>query len=261
MSLPATESRSTGTQSPSPDIAAVKLPGFWIIGAELWFVTIEFVYRKKKTPNNEILKYDYAVVVLPQSTASIVGDILRAPPADNPHDKLRTELTRRTTESEKRRTQQLLTTEKLGDRKPFELLRRMHQLLGDHDETIDGSIFRELFLQRLPHQARMILSILAEPLETLAQTADKIMNVSTLGISAFHKKAPAAAQPQASASLEEKASQLLQLKNRLSEQVVQLAKSLRDLHSRPSRSPSPQTSRSRWRCTSRTATNNCWYHQ
>lgn len=44
---------------------------------------------------------------------------------------------------------QLLTFEKLGDRKPIELLRSMEQLLGDKAGTMDVFILEELFLQRL----------------------------------------------------------------------------------------------------------------
>lgn len=261
MSLPATESTPAGAQSLSTGIAAVKLPDFWTTDAELWFITIESIFRKNRI-TTQISKYDYVVAALPQSTASIVRDVLRAPPADNPYDKLKTELTRRTTESEQRRIQQLLTTEELGDRKPSELLRRMHQLLGDRAEALDASIFKELFLQRLPQQVRMILSTLSQPLETLAQTADKIMDVSSLGISAFHQKAPAAAQSQASPTLEEKFSQLLQSNKSLSEQVDLLSRKLRDIPSRPSRSSSPHPSRAPRRSTSRGPTNNwCWYHQ
>lgn len=261
MSPPATESTSTGDQISPPSIATVKLPEFWTTDSELWFITIESIFRKNRI-TTQLSKYDYVVAALPQSIASIVRDVLRAPPADNPYEKLKMELTRRTTESEQRRIQQLLTTEELGDRKPSDLLRRMHQLLGDRAESLDASIFKELFLQRLPQQVRMILSTLSEPLETLAQMADKIMDVSALGISAVSQKPPAAGQSSGAHSLEEKFSQLLQSNKRLSEQVDQLAKNLRDLRARPSRPSSPHTSRGRRPSATRDDTNRwCWYHR
>lgn len=86
-------------------------------------------------------KLDYVVAALPQSTASVVRDILRSPPADQPYETLRKELIRRTTESEQRRLQQLLTAEELGGRKPTKFLRRMEHLLGDKATTMDTSIF------------------------------------------------------------------------------------------------------------------------
>ena len=52
----------------------------------------------------------------------------------------------------------MFNSEKLGDRKPTQLLRRMQQLLGDTPGVTDGSFIRELFLQRLPANVRMVLA-------------------------------------------------------------------------------------------------------
>ncbi|XP_037508781.1 uncharacterized protein LOC119385410 [Rhipicephalus sanguineus] len=121
---------------------------------------------------------DYVIGALPPAVIAIVRDILRSPPPDNPYDTPKAELIRRTTESEQRRLQQLLTAEELGHRKPTELLRRMRHLIGDNPAALDASILRELFLQRLPQQVRMILSVSStETLDSLAQMADKIMDV------------------------------------------------------------------------------------
>jgi len=43
--------------------------------------------------------------------------------------------------------QQLFNTEELGDRKPFQLLWQMQQLLGDKANDMDGVFIQELFLQ------------------------------------------------------------------------------------------------------------------
>ena len=53
----------------------------------------------------------------------------------------------------------------------------MNQLLGDKASTTDSTFLRELFLQRLPANVRMVLASTAEPasLEQLATLADKIM--------------------------------------------------------------------------------------
>ena len=56
----------------------------------------------------------------------------------------------------------------------------MQQLSGNKFSSTDASFLKELFLQRLPGNVRMVLaSINSNDLETLASTADKIMEVST----------------------------------------------------------------------------------
>ncbi|XP_064482933.1 uncharacterized protein LOC135395772 [Ornithodoros turicata] len=79
--------------------------------------------------------------------------------------------------SSQRRLQQLLTNEELGDQKPTQLLRRMRALVGD--ATLDSSLLQELFLQRLPAEARRILAAAGSTsLEDLAKLADRILDHS-----------------------------------------------------------------------------------
>ncbi|CAN7994887.1 unnamed protein product [Ixodes pacificus] len=101
------------------------------------------------------------------------------PPATHPYDKIKEELIKRTTASEQRRLQQLLTNEELGDRKPSQLLRSMRQLLGDRAASFDDTILRERFLQRIPSNARMILATSSDiSLDCLAELADKILDIA-----------------------------------------------------------------------------------
>lgn len=92
------------------------------------------------------------------------------------------------TESHQRWMQLLLTTEKLGYQKPIQLLRHIRHHLGNDSASADTTIFRELFLQQLPHQVRMILSVSSSnSFEALAEKADKIMEVGIPGIAAVHR--------------------------------------------------------------------------
>ncbi|CAN8004677.1 unnamed protein product [Ixodes hexagonus] len=156
-----------------------------MMDSELWFLHIEATFRRGRITSQSAM-FGYVVAALAQAATALVRDIQRTPPADLPYGRLKTELIRRTTASEQQRLQQLLTSEELGDRKPSELL-RMHQLLGDKAENLDISIFRELFLQRLPHDVRRVLTT-ADPcsLESVARMADKIMEVRSPGIFAVH---------------------------------------------------------------------------
>ena len=114
-----------------------------------------------------------------------VRDLILHPPAEQPYDKIKEQLIRRTATSKQRRLQQLFTAEELGDRKPTQLLRRMQQLLGDHADTADNSFLRELFLQRLPANVRMVPASTPDTSkkDKLAEMADKIMEVATPAVS------------------------------------------------------------------------------
>ena len=93
---------------------------------------------------------------------------------------LKAELIKHTAASEQRKLQQLLGREDLGDCKPTQLLCRMQQL-GDHITTPDNAFLKQLFLQRLPANVRMLLAS-ADPstdLPMLAEMADKIIEVAS----------------------------------------------------------------------------------
>ena len=120
------------------------------------------------------------IASLSPEIACEVRDLLIRPPEDRPYDTLKTELIKRMAASEQRKLQQLIG-EELGDRKPTQLLRRMQQLLGDHAGPItDNGFLKELFLQRLPANVRMVLaSADCHDLAKLADMADKIVEVAS----------------------------------------------------------------------------------
>lgn len=168
----------------APDVAAVsvalKLPPFWPADPELWFAQVEAQFACRRITSQRS-KFDYVVSSLAPEYASEVRDLLIRPPTDHAYDTLKAQLTKRTTASERRKLQQLFTAEELGDRKPTQLLRRMQQLLGDRPGMTDDSFLRELFLQRLPPNVRMVLASTADGtgLEQLAELADTVMEVAT----------------------------------------------------------------------------------
>ena len=222
----------------------LKLPPFWPSDPDVWFAQVEAQFSTRGITAQKT-KYDYVVASLSPEFATEVRDlILRVP--TNPYDTLKQQLIARTAVPEQRRLQQLFNSMELGDRRPTQLLRRMQQLLGDNAATTDGPLLRELFLQRLPPNVRMVLasSGAAESLDDLATLADKVLD----------------AAPPSMASITQPSSEVDDLRtevSRLTELVTSLTTQGR---SSRYRSPSPRR-QPRPRTPPPTPSHGlCWYH-
>lgn len=223
----------------------IKLPPFWPSDPEVWFAQVDAHFTTRRVTSQKA-RFDHVIASLSPEFATEVRDLILKPPAERPYDILREQLTKRTAASEQRKLQQLFTTEELGDRKPTQLLRRMQQLLGDRPGITDGAFLRELFLQRLPSNVRMVLASTPDvSLEKVAELADKVMEVATPSVSAV-----------ATNALTTEVEQLRTEVTRLQRLVASLSHRSRS-HSRtsPSRSPSPAPSGAS------TESTRCWYHR
>ncbi|XP_063951644.1 uncharacterized protein LOC135153207 [Lytechinus pictus] len=151
----------------------LKFPPYWPGDPGLWFAQVEAQFLTRSITRQDT-KFAHVISSLQSEVAQEVMDFIIDPPAQDRYDKLR----QRTGVSEQKRIHQLLTAEELGDRKPTQLLRRMKQLLGD--STLEDSILKQLFLQRLPNNVRIILASSSDavPIEQLAELADKILEVA-----------------------------------------------------------------------------------
>ena len=259
----ATVEREPHAPGTATAISAVnlKLPPFWSSDPEVWFQQVEAQFRTRGITVQHT-KFDYIVASLSQEFATEVRDLIIRPPTDAPYDALREQLVKRTTASEQRKLQQLFNAEDLGDRKPTQLLRRIQQLLGERTSTTDSTFLRELFLQRLPNNVRMILASTSNTtsLDELAQLADKIVDVSSPSISAVQNPPP----PQLGAEVDQlrtEVTRLQELVKSLTHQHHSRTPTRRSSTQRPStpRSISPRPSSSR---SSSPATRSiCWYHR
>ncbi|XP_064462746.1 uncharacterized protein LOC135373499 [Ornithodoros turicata] len=163
---------------------AIKLPEFWANDPQVWFTQVEAQFAIRNISSQSTC-FNYVVAALTPSVATEVRDVLLSPPAEKPYDTLKEQLISRTSASEQRRIQQLLTSEELGDRRPTQLLRRPQKLLGEKASTIDESLLRKVFLQHLPANVRMILaSAKSTTLSDIANMADNIMDVGSPVIAA-----------------------------------------------------------------------------
>ncbi|KAH6933752.1 hypothetical protein HPB50_017756 [Hyalomma asiaticum] len=119
----------------------------------------------------------------------IINAVHDDPAEQNAYTALKQLLIRRLTPSEPQRLQQLLHNTELGDRTPSQLLRQMRQLLHTDGATTtdaDSRPLRELFLQRLPVNVRMILASAADKrLSELAELADSVVAVAPPSVAAL----------------------------------------------------------------------------
>ena len=234
----------TDEHAPGGRVTAVqvKLPPFWPADPHVWFAQVEAQFTTRGVTTQRT-KFDYIISSLAPEVATEVRDLILQPPEDTPYDKLKEQLIKRTAASEQKRLQQLFNAEELGDRKPSQLLRRMEQLLGDKARTTDGAFLRELFLQRLPQNVRMVLASTADTgnLDDVAQLADKIMEVATPSLSIAAVNTPS--------ELECLRSEVAELKS-----MLQGFQSSKRSSSRRSPSPAPQ------RQPPSLSPELCWYH-
>ena len=220
---------------------SVKIPPFWPSDPQVWFAQVEAQFSMRGI-TAQPTKFDYIVASLSPEFATEVRDLILQF-STHPYATLKEQLIRRTAASEQRRFQQLITTEELGDRRPSQLLRRIQQLLGDSAAATDGTFVRELFLQRLPANVRMVLASTGDTvsIEELAELADKIVEVATPAISGI--TAPPLREVE----------QLRAEVSRLADLVTSLS-----IQGRKPRGRSPSPSRTR---TTGDDPVLCWYHQ
>ena len=184
-------SNSTRGTVPQPEVSAVavKLPDFWPADPALRFARAEFMFSSRGITQQRT-KFDHVAFALSNEFALEVRDILLSPPTEDPYDTLKAELIRRTQTSEQKRLRQLLTEEELGDQSPSNLLRQMQRLVGDHQ--LDEGLMRELFMQRMPSNVRLVLAATPHTtsLEEHAAIADRVMEATSHTVSHVSDQQP-----------------------------------------------------------------------
>lgn len=228
----------------------IKLPPFWPADPQVWFAQVEAQFNTRGITTQKT-RFDHVIASLSPEFAVEVRDLLIRPPADTPYDTLKAELIKRTAASEQRKLQQLISGEELGDRKPTQLLRRMQQLLGDHlGAAPDNNAFlKELFLQRLPANVRMVLASAdaTTDLAKLADMADKIVEVATPTVAAISQPNPDPDIQQLRAEVTRLAELVASLTTHRPRRDRSLSRNRRTHSPAPTNSLQPQDSL-------------CWYH-
>ncbi|BHF77644.1 hypothetical protein SprV_0602075300 [Sparganum proliferum] len=165
---------SDSTSQPIAGTHTFDLPSVWLGDIALWLRTVESRFALRQI-TREDTKFHYVVAALPMVIATDLRDIIDWPPTEAPYTALKEALISRISLSTQKRLQRLISEEDLGNRKPTQLLRRLEQLADG--QMLDATMFKQLFLQRLPPSVQAILApnIPSSTVQTLAATADRIL--------------------------------------------------------------------------------------
>lgn len=153
---------------------SVRIPPFWSINPAMWFSQVEAQFAIAGI-SNDFTRYNTVVGAMDSSVLTHVSDILLGPEQQKSYKALKERLIQQFADSEQQRLRKLLQDLPLDGKKPTALLREMRTLAGS---TVSDELLQSLWSQRLPTQAKAILSAHDGNLDQLAKLADKIVEVN-----------------------------------------------------------------------------------
>ena len=162
---------------------SMKLPTFWTVQPEVWFVQAEAQFRLRRIDADET-RYYYVVAALDQDTAARVLDLVNTPPDSDKYVALKTRLLDTFGLSPRQRASRLLHFRPLGDSKPSALMDEMLALVADHTPCL---LFEQLFLERLPEDIRIqLVDTKFDDLRHLARRADALWSSRDMELSSVN---------------------------------------------------------------------------
>ncbi|GAA49140.1 transposon Ty3-G gap-Pol polyprotein [Clonorchis sinensis] len=173
-----TTTQSSNTLLPQPTInaASVHLPPFWHHDPCIWFTQAQAQFALRGITQEHTMYY-HVLAVLPPELAADLRDVLLNPDDTKPYTQLRNAIITRTSLSEHKRLEQLISGETLDGCTPSQFLRRLYGILGDR--KIDDALLKQLFLKRLPTHVQSILAPDTDKVQLtqLANIADRILEI------------------------------------------------------------------------------------
>lgn len=232
---------------PNPEInqqyvsrVAIKPPPFWKSDPKLWFIQLEAQFELSHIVLDGT-KYNHVLSAIDTDILTQVTDFLINPPQLGKYEGIKNRLISIYSDSSEKKLRKLLSETSLGDRKPSQLLNEMTRLGGS---SVSQEILKTLWLQHLPTQIQSVLAASSDSLENLSKMADKIAEIE---------------QPQSFAVATDNHSNLVDLVQKLAQQVEELKLCQNQNTFRRNRSRTPHRTRLN-QGNSTSASNLCWYH-
>lgn len=154
---------------------SVRLPPFWRERPEIWFKSVEAQFALPPAITCDLTMYNTVVAALDGDILGQVSDVIMDPPAEEKYKTLKNRLVERFSDSEAKRLKKLLADFSLDGRTPSQLAREMKLLAGN---KVSGEFLKTIWLNSMPQNVKAILSTMDGDLEKLAQTADKVFEIT-----------------------------------------------------------------------------------
>lgn len=186
------ETQATHT---TQNMAAVKLPAFVREDPDTWFIAVDAILEANNITDDK-QKYNCVLTHIESNIILEITDIIKAQPAENKYDNLKTKIIDRFAESSEKQLRRLFDGLALEDRKPSQLLRHMRSLAQN---KVGDEALKVKWMALLPIRTQEILQVAPSnsTLDSLATMADKIADTSpTPGVFAVSntQQLPAAAE-------------------------------------------------------------------
>lgn len=216
---------------------------------ETWFIQLECWFSLYKISADKV-KFNTVVAAMDTKTLTQVFSAVQSPPEENKYNNLKNQIIAAYSDSAQQRFQKLLSGIQLGDKRPSHLLNEFKKVGGD----MPSELLKNLWISRLPTQAKTILSASSATIEELARIADAVVDsitFSTASISEVNLASPNNVAEQHSEDFPS-----------LQRQIMELQKKFEFLSKNRSRSNPRDTKNSRKRDkTPSKKSEICWYHQ
>ncbi|CAH8840984.1 unnamed protein product [Trichobilharzia szidati] len=161
-------------------VSAISLtvPVFKPRDPHLWFARLEHYLASNKL-TSQTAKFGILSTVLPDEVAEQVRQYIVHPSTEAPYDKLKEEVLRCTSLSDRQALDRLLSNVELGDKTPSQLMRHMQSLVAGRE--IDKRLFYQIWLRRLPQNIQQVLAFGDDDIdiERLTEIADRMYERST----------------------------------------------------------------------------------
>jgi hypothetical protein len=153
-------------------LKSTKLPEFWPHAPAMWFARAECRFEMVGLTEQR-QKFMCVADALPYEVMRLVADLIAAPPAWEPYERLKERLLLAHALTPTQRAEKLFALPPVGDRRPSDLLAAMfeHCPIGEENTAL----FRAMFLTRLPPEIRVHLETAEDVgLKRMALRADQL---------------------------------------------------------------------------------------